>query len=79
MNIDTHIIITFLLIIVSCLFLSTRVDEHFTICHNPENKFYPVQELGWKNWWRNNQSATNIEIGDVILDRNIPNLSYDGI
>lgn len=80
MNIDTHIIITLLLIIVSCLFLSIGVSEQFSICLNPENRYYPIFESGWKNWWQNNQSKTNIEsIGEEPLDKNIPNLTYDGI
>ena len=80
MNIDTHMIITLLLIIVSCLFLSIGTTEHFSICLTPENRHYPISEPGWKNWWKNNQSKTNIEsIGEDPLDKNIPPLTYDGI
>ena len=80
MNIDTHMIITLLLIIVSCLFLSIGIKEHFTTCVNPENRYYPISESGWKNWWRTNQSIANINsIGEEPLDKNIPPLTYDGI
>jgi hypothetical protein len=80
MNIDTHMIITFLFIIVSCLFLSIETTEHFSICTNPNNRYYPISESGWKHWWRTNQSIANINsIGEEPLDKNIPPLTYDGI
>jgi len=79
MNIDIHIIITLLLIIASCLFISTRIEEHFYSSINciSSNKEYEPN-MGWKNWWKKNQ-ANNIEFNSELLDKNIPELLYDGI